>query len=65
MNEKRLPVFYLHPREIDPGQMRLPMSAKRNFSTYGIKSTLNRKCIGSSMISSSRHSRSCCQPCQI
>jgi polysaccharide deacetylase family protein (PEP-CTERM system associated) len=40
INEKRLPVFYLHPREIDPGQMRLPMSAKRNFMTYvGLKST--------------------------
>ncbi|MBK7752526.1 MAG: DUF3473 domain-containing protein [Flavobacteriales bacterium] len=32
--EQRPVVFYLHPREIDPDQPRLPMSAKRNFMTY-------------------------------
>jgi polysaccharide deacetylase family protein (PEP-CTERM system associated) len=40
LNEGRMPVFYLHPREIDPDQPRLPMSAKRNFMTYvGLKTT--------------------------
>jgi polysaccharide deacetylase family protein (PEP-CTERM system associated) len=34
LRERRTPVFYLHPREIDPVQPRLPMSAKRNFMTY-------------------------------
>lgn len=38
--EDRPVVFYLHPREIDPAQPRLPMSAKRNFMTYvGLKTT--------------------------
>jgi hypothetical protein len=32
--EDRPAIFYLHPREIDPGQPRLPMSAKRRFMTY-------------------------------
>ncbi|MBK8497830.1 MAG: polysaccharide deacetylase family protein [Flavobacteriales bacterium] len=38
--EDRPAVFYLHPREIDPGQPRLPMSAKRRFMTYtGMRTT--------------------------
>ena len=38
--EDRPVIFYLHPREIDPAQPRLPMSAKRNFMTYvGLKTT--------------------------
>lgn len=38
--EGRNVVFYLHPREIDPGQPRLPMSAKRRFMTYvGLRTT--------------------------
>ncbi len=38
--EDRPAVFYLHPREIDPGQPRLPMSAKRRFMTYtGVRTT--------------------------
>ena len=32
--EDRPVVFYIHPREIDPGQPRLPMNAKRKFKTY-------------------------------
>ena len=38
--EDRPVVFYLHPREIDPGQPRLPMSIKRRFMTYtGMRTT--------------------------
>ncbi len=38
--EDRPAVFYLHPREIDPEQPRLPMSAKRRFMTYtGMRTT--------------------------
>ncbi len=38
--EDRPAIFYLHPREIDPAQPRLPMSRKRNFMTYvGLKTT--------------------------
>ena len=38
--EKRPVIFYLHPREIDPRQPRLPMSARRRFMTYvGLEST--------------------------
>jgi polysaccharide deacetylase family protein (PEP-CTERM system associated) len=32
--EDRPAIFYLHPREIDPDQPRLPMSARRRFMTY-------------------------------
>ena len=32
--EGRPVIFYLHPREVDPAQPRLPMSAKRRFMTY-------------------------------
>lgn len=39
-HEGRSVVFYLHPREIDPAQPRLPMSAKRRFMTYvGLRTT--------------------------
>lgn len=38
--EERPAIFYLHPREIDPEQPRLPMSAKRRFMTYvGLRTT--------------------------
>ncbi len=38
--EDRAVVFYLHPREIDPQQPRLPMGAKRRFMTYvGLRTT--------------------------
>ena len=33
-NEGRPVVFYIHPREIDPGHPRLPMSRKRRFKSY-------------------------------
>jgi polysaccharide deacetylase family protein (PEP-CTERM system associated) len=36
-------MFYLHPREIDPEQPRLPMSAKRRFMTYVGMSTTEPK----------------------
>jgi hypothetical protein len=32
--ENRPVIFYLHPREVDPGHPRLPMSTKRRFMTY-------------------------------
>jgi polysaccharide deacetylase family protein (PEP-CTERM system associated) len=34
LNEGRPIVFYIHPREIDPDQPRLPLSARRRFSCY-------------------------------
>ncbi|MBL8000752.1 MAG: polysaccharide deacetylase family protein [Flavobacteriales bacterium] len=34
LQEQRPVVFYLHPREVDPGHPRLPMSAKRRFMSY-------------------------------
>lgn len=34
LEQERPVVFYLHPREVDPGHPRLPMSAKRRFMTY-------------------------------
>lgn len=34
LKEQRPVVFYLHPREVDPGHPRLPMSAKRRFMSY-------------------------------
>lgn len=38
--ENRPVIFYLHPREIDPEQPRLPMSLKRRFMTYvGMRTT--------------------------
>lgn len=38
--EDRPAIFYLHPREIDPEQPRLPMSVKRRFMTYvGLRTT--------------------------
>lgn len=41
--EDRPAVFYLHPREIDPQQPRLPMNAKRRFMTYTGLRTTERK----------------------
>ncbi len=39
--EKRPVVFYLHPREVDPGHPRLAMSAKRRFMSYhNLRSTM-------------------------
>lgn len=39
--EKRPVVFYLHPREVDPGHPRLAMGAKRRFMTYhNLRSTM-------------------------
>lgn len=34
LREGRPVVFYLHPREVDPGHPRLPMPPKRRFMTY-------------------------------
>lgn len=34
LQEQRPVVFYLHPREVDPGHPRLPMSARRRFMSY-------------------------------
>jgi len=34
LDEARPIIFYVHPREIDPDQPRLPMSAKRRFTSY-------------------------------
>ena len=36
-------IYYVHPREIDPGQPRLDMSAKRRFTTYVNLSTTRGK----------------------
>ncbi|MCB0793464.1 MAG: DUF3473 domain-containing protein [Flavobacteriales bacterium] len=38
--EDRPVVFYIHPREVDPGHPRLPMSMKRKFMSYnGLRTT--------------------------
>jgi polysaccharide deacetylase family protein (PEP-CTERM system associated) len=34
LNDGRPAVFYVHPREIDPEQPRLPLSARRKFTCY-------------------------------
>jgi polysaccharide deacetylase family protein (PEP-CTERM system associated) len=34
LREGRPVVFYIHPREIDPGQPRLPLSRRRRFTCY-------------------------------
>jgi polysaccharide deacetylase family protein (PEP-CTERM system associated) len=34
LNENRPIVFYIHPREIDPDQPRMPLSRKRRFACY-------------------------------
>lgn len=34
LNERRPIVFYVHPREIDPAQPRLPLSRRRRFTCY-------------------------------
>jgi polysaccharide deacetylase family protein (PEP-CTERM system associated) len=41
--EGRPVVFYIHPREIDPGHPRLPMNRKRQFKTYVNLDTTERK----------------------
>jgi hypothetical protein len=33
-NEGRPTIFYVHPREIDPQQPRLPLSLRRRFTCY-------------------------------
>jgi len=43
LEEGRPVVFYLHPREIDPDQPRLPMSLRRKFKTYlNLKTTASK-----------------------
>lgn len=46
LEQGRPVVFYIHPREIDPGHPRLPMSAVRTFKSYvnirGTEHKLNR-----------------------
>lgn len=40
LQQNRPAIFYIHPREIDPSQPRLPMDARRRFKTYvNLKST--------------------------
>jgi len=34
LDEGRSVVYYLHPREVDPGHPKLAMSAKRRFMSY-------------------------------
>ena len=43
LDEGRPVIFYVHPREIDPGHPRLPMSASRRFKTYVNLDTTERK----------------------
>lgn len=43
LKEGRPVVLYLHPREVDPGHPRLPMSAKRRFMSYVNLSTTEPK----------------------
>lgn len=43
LNEHRPVVSYIHPREINPGHPRLPMSPIRRFKTYVNLSTTRRK----------------------
>lgn len=41
LSEGRPVIFYIHPREIDPKHLRLPMNWKRRFKTYfNLKSTM-------------------------
>ncbi len=44
MNAKGIPVIlYIHPRDIDPGQPRIPMPPVRRFKTYiGMRKTLDK-----------------------
>jgi len=44
-SEGRPVVIYIHPREIDPGHPRLPMSARRRFKTYVNLKTTEKKLI--------------------
>jgi polysaccharide deacetylase family protein (PEP-CTERM system associated) len=41
--ENRPVIFYLHPREIDPTQLRLPMDVRRRFRSYVNLATTERK----------------------
>ena len=41
--EGRPVIFYVHPREVDPGHPRLPMSAARRFKTYVNLDTTEQK----------------------
>lgn len=43
MQQGRPVIFYVHPREIDPAQPRLPLSASRRFRTYVNLKTTERK----------------------
>jgi polysaccharide deacetylase family protein (PEP-CTERM system associated) len=43
LEQGRPVIFYVHPREIDPGHPRLPMSASRRFKTYVNLDTTERK----------------------
>lgn len=43
IREKRPVVFYIHPREIDPGQPRLTMNIQRRFNSYvNLKTAKNK-----------------------
>lgn len=43
IKEKRPIIFYIHPREIDPGQPRLNMCMRRKFNSYiNLKTTKNK-----------------------
>lgn len=43
LGEDRPAIFYVHPREIDPGQPRLPMNPWRHFKTYVNLHTTEKK----------------------
>ena len=43
LSENRPVMFYVHPREIDPGHPRLPMNLKRRFKSYVNLSTTRGK----------------------
>lgn len=43
LNEPRPVLFYLHPREIDPAQPRLPMTLNRRFKSYVNLESTERK----------------------
>jgi polysaccharide deacetylase family protein (PEP-CTERM system associated) len=43
LGQSRPVVFYIHPREIDPGHPRLPMTRKRRFKSYINLATTERK----------------------
>jgi hypothetical protein len=43
LDDERPIVFYVHPREIDPEQPRLPLSLRRRFTCYVNLSTTRPK----------------------